>query len=93
MNDADVARVAAGPAAPGGTSLETLLLRAVDDLYRDNAIDGATWDGLARELSVQQLLDVLFTVGSYRSVSYALNSAGVQLDDNMADFRFPPGLR
>ena len=93
MNDADVVRVVAGPAAPGGTLLETLLLRAVDDLYRDNAIDGTTWDALARELSVQQLLDVLFTVGSYRSVSYALNSAGVQLDSNMADFRFPPELR
>ena len=93
MNDADVVRVAAGPTAPGGTLLETLLLRAVDELYRDNVIDGTTWEALARELSVQQLLDVLFTVGSYRSVSYALNSAGVQLDSNMADFRFPPELQ
>jgi alkylhydroperoxidase family enzyme len=93
MNDADVARVVAGPAAPGGTPLETLLMRAVDDLYRDNAIDDATWGGLARDLSVRQLLDVLFTAGAYRSVSYALNSAGVQLDENMADFRFPPELR
>lgn len=93
MNDADVARVVAGPAAPGGTPLETLLMRAVDDLYRDNAIDGATWDGLARDLSGRQLLDVLFTAGAYQSVSYALNSAGVQLDENMADFRFPPELR
>ena len=40
---------------------------------------------------MQQLLDVLFTVGSYRSVSYALNSAGVQLDSNMAQtFAFRP---
>ena len=93
MNDADVARVAAGPTAPGGTPLETLLMRSVDDLYRDNAIDDATWGGLARDLSVRQLLDVLFTAGAYRSVSYALNSAGVQLDENMADFRFPPELR
>jgi 4-carboxymuconolactone decarboxylase len=93
MNDADVARVLAGRAAPGGAPLETLLLRAVDDLYRDNTIGGETWDALARELSERQLLDVLFTVGAYRSVSYALNSAGVQLDANMADFRFPPELR
>ena len=55
------------------------LLRAVDDLYRDNAIHGQMWDALARELSERQLLDVLFTVGGYRSVSYALNSAGVQI--------------
>jgi hypothetical protein len=68
-------------------------MRAVDGLYRDNAIHDVTWDGLARDLSVPQLLDVLFTTGSYRSVSYALNSAGVQLDESMADFRFPPALR
>ena len=93
MNDADVARIVAGPAAPGGAALETTLLRAADELYRDDAIDGATWDALARELTVVQLLDALFTVGGYRSACYAINSAGVQLDANMAEFRFPPELR
>jgi len=34
----------------------------------------------------------LIAVGGYRSVSMAINSAGVQLDSNMADFRFPPSL-
>jgi hypothetical protein len=32
-------------------------------------------------------------VGGYRATSMAINSAGVQLDANMADFRFPPSLR
>jgi len=32
-------------------------------------------------------------VGGYRSTSMLINSAGVQLDENMADFRFPPELR
>ena len=46
-----------------------------------------------RKLDTQQLLDVLIAVGGYRSASMAINSAGVQLDPNMADFRFPPHLR
>jgi hypothetical protein len=39
------------------------------------------------------MLDVLFAIGGYRSTSMLINSAGVQLDANMADYRFPPALR
>ena len=39
------------------------------------------------------MLDVLFAVGGYRSNSILISTAGVQLDANMADFRFPPELR
>jgi alkylhydroperoxidase family enzyme len=93
LSDDDVARVVAGPSAPGGSPLETALLRAADELYRDDVIGDATWDALARELSEKQLLDLLLTVGGYRSATYAINSAGVQLDANMSEFRFPPSLR
>jgi len=47
----------------------------------------------AKGLDTKQLLDVLIAVGGYRATSMAINSAGVQLDANMADFRFPPSLR
>jgi alkylhydroperoxidase family enzyme len=93
LNDADVARVIAGAAAPGGNALEDALLHAADELYRDGAIADATWDVLAKELSERQLLDALFTFGGFRSATYAINSAGVQLDANMSEFRFPPALR
>ncbi len=93
MDDAAVARVIAGPAAEGGTVPEKLLLKAVDDLYRDNLIDDATCDALIGQFSQQQLLDTLFTVGAFRSAGYAINSAGIQLDANMNDSRLPPNLR
>jgi hypothetical protein len=38
-------------------------------------------------------MDVLISIGGYRSTSLLINSAGVQLDENMADFRFPVELR
>ena len=93
LDDADVARVIVGPSAPGSGPLETALLHAADELYRDDVVGDATWDVLAKELSEKQLLDLLLTVGGYRSATYAINSAGVQLDANMSDFRFPPSLR
>jgi alkylhydroperoxidase family enzyme len=92
MSDADVERVVAGPAAAGGNALETALLRAADELYREDAVHDATWDRLANDLSEHQLLDVLFTFGAFRSATYAINSAGVQLDENMGDYRFPASL-
>jgi alkylhydroperoxidase family enzyme len=93
MTDADVARIVAGPESGGGDPLETALLRATDELYRDDVVSDDTWAALAKGLDTKQLLDVLIAVGGYRAVSMAINSAGVQLDSNMADFRFPPSLR
>ncbi len=93
MDDAAVARAIAGPATDGSTVPERLLMNAVDDLNRDNQIDDATCDALIQQFSERQLLDTLFTVGAFRSAAYAINSAGIQLDANMSDFRFPPELR
>jgi alkylhydroperoxidase family enzyme len=93
MTDADVERIIAGPQSGGGDPLEVALLQATDDLYRDDRVSDDTWSTLAKTLDTKQLLDVLIAVGGYRATSMAINSAGVQLDANMADVRFPPALR
>jgi alkylhydroperoxidase family enzyme len=93
MTDTDVDRIIAGPDAGGGDPVEAALLRATDELYRDDIVSDATWSALAKTFETKQLLDVLIAVGGYRSTSMAINSAGVQLDANMADFRFPASLR
>lgn len=56
------------------------LLDAADELHDDACISDRTWRRLAARLTDQQLLDVIFTVGNYHIVSFALNSCGVQLD-------------
>src|SRR5690606_27073728 len=93
MTDADIALLLAGPESGGGDPLELALLRATDELHEHDVISGETWTALAAGLDTRQLFDVLIAVGGYRSTSMLINSAGVQLDDNMADFRFPPELR
>jgi 4-carboxymuconolactone decarboxylase len=81
MTDVDVARIVGGPDSGG------------DELYRDDRVSDDTWAALGKGLDTKQLLDVLIAVGGYRSTSMAINSAGVQLDPNMAASRFPPSLR
>ena len=93
MTDADVDRIVAGPDSASGDPIEVAMLRATDELYRDDVISESTWATLAKTLNTKQLLDLLVAVGGYRGVSMAINSAGVQLDANMTDFRFPPSLR
>ena len=86
MSEADVQHVIAGPGS-GADPLTDALLRASDELYRDDVISDATWSALASRLDARQLLDVLTTSGGYRMVSMALNTLGVQLEPGAV--RFP----
>ena len=92
FTDADVERVINGPKTPGDP-FETALLQATDDLFENDVVSPAAWATLSKSLNPQQMIDVVISVGGYRSGSMLINSAGVQLDANMADFRFPPSMR
>jgi alkylhydroperoxidase family enzyme len=82
--DADeVARVEAGPDAPGWSPLEAAIVRAVDELVADAEIGDATWAVLAAELDEHQLMDLVFTVGAYDVLAMALKSFGIELDDDL----------
>ena len=92
MTDADIDRILRGPGS-GGDAIEDALLRATDELHDRDAISAKTWTALAGTFDTRQLFDVMIAVGGYRSTSMLINTAGVQLDANMADVRFPPSLR
>ncbi|MBC7504455.1 MAG: carboxymuconolactone decarboxylase family protein [Sandarakinorhabdus sp.] len=81
MSDAEFALAQAGPVA-GSDGDDDVLLRAVDELVGDHFISDATWALLARRFNQTQLIDLVFTVGQYSMVSMALNSFGVQLEDD-----------
>jgi len=87
LTDTDIACLKDGPTAAGWSEHEAALLQAADDLYENSVVSDATWATLAKKYSTEQLLDVVFTVGQYNLVSWALNSFGVPLDD------FLPGAR
>ena len=83
----DPVRIAEGADAPGWDPFERMILRAVDELYRDAVISDRTWAGLAERYDTEQLMSAVFTASSYRATSMVLNAFGVQLEPG--NERFP----
>jgi 4-carboxymuconolactone decarboxylase len=67
-----------GPEAAVWTDLDRLVLRAADQLCETGDIDQATWDALAAELDHPQMLELLFTVGSYSMLSWIFRATRLQ---------------
>ena len=80
LRDDEIARVPAGPDAPGWSPREAALLRAADELHRDRRVGDATWAELRRHFDTRQLLDLVFAIGQYTLVAMALNTLGVEND-------------
>ncbi|MHB8234190.1 MAG: carboxymuconolactone decarboxylase family protein [Solirubrobacteraceae bacterium] len=83
MGSEEIANVAAGPDAPGWSPTDATLLRAADELHEHSKIADDTWASLAETHDEQALLEIAILVGHYHMVAFALNSAGVQLDDGL----------
>jgi len=86
LSEEEILRIKKGPDADGWSSFESTLLRAADELYVDSFISDSTWQELAKKYNLQQLMDVVFTVGQYNLTAMALNSLGIQLEKGMKDF-------
>ena len=70
----------------GGTTwspLEADLLEATDQLLDNYRIDDATWARLAQHFDEQQLVELVFVVGSYTCLAMAFNSFGIPLDPDL----------
>jgi len=80
LTAADVARIKAGPEADGWTPAESVLLRAADELHKDQFVADATWERLGDHYSEKAQRDLVFTVGQYTQVCMLLNTFGVQLE-------------
>jgi AhpD family alkylhydroperoxidase len=83
IDEAEIARVAVGPDAPGWSVEDAAMVRAVDELVRDAMISDPTWKQLADVLDEHQLMDLVFTVGAYDLLAMAFRSFGVELDDDL----------
>ena len=86
MTDEEVSRITIGADAPGWDPFEASLIRATDELHRDDMISDSTWNTLAERYSTSELIDVVITVAGYRMVSMALNSIGTQLEPDRDGF-------
>ena len=85
LSDEEIGNIKIGAEA-NWSDHEALIIRAVDELHSDAFISDETWAGLSKTYDQQQMMDLVFTCGQYNMVSMALNSFGVQLDDDIEGF-------
>jgi methylated-DNA-[protein]-cysteine S-methyltransferase len=80
LSDLEIERIKGGPNQRSWSTTERLLLEAADELHSEQALSSSTWNGLAESYSIEQVLDVIATVGNYHLVAMFLKSARVPLD-------------
>ncbi|TXL71601.1 carboxymuconolactone decarboxylase family protein [Vineibacter terrae] len=80
VSEQDIEKIKQGPKGSWNEH-EAALMQAADDLYENSVVSDATWATLSKAYSTEQMMDVVFTIGQYNLVSWALNSFGVPLDD------------
>jgi alkylhydroperoxidase family enzyme len=60
--------------------LDQAILHAVDELQDKSVIADATWAALSQHLDERQRMDLVFTIGCYGALAMAINTFGVELD-------------
>ncbi len=80
LTDDEIERIGKGTQA-GWNKHDAALIQAADDLFENSVVSDDTWKTLSERYNTEQMMDVVFTIGQYNLVSWALNSFGVPLDD------------
>lgn len=86
----EVEAITLGADADVWSPLEKDLLLATDELLDHYRISDDTWKRLAEQLDERQLMEVVFTVGTYTCLAMAFNSFGLQLDPGLEVTLTPP---
>jgi len=81
LTDAEIDGIRNGTAAD---EFDRTVLTAVDELEDAHAISPETWAALGAQLDDQQRMDLIFTIGTYRTLAVAFNTFGIQLDNPTA---------
>ena len=80
LSEDEIECIKKGPKAGWGRH-DAALVQAADDLFENSVVSDATWHTLSERYNTQQMMDLVFTIGTYNLLSWALNSLGVPLDD------------
>jgi alkylhydroperoxidase family enzyme len=63
-------------------AFDSALLNAVDELDEKTNISDQTWAALGERLDERQRMDLVFTTGNYIALAMALNTFGVEVEDD-----------
>jgi 4-carboxymuconolactone decarboxylase len=86
----EIAAVKEGAQSPiwDGKDEDRAILQSVDELYRDSRISDATWAALLRFFDRHQLMDLVFTIGNYVMLSWAVSTFGIPVEDGVDQIGF-----
>ena len=79
LTDADIEAVRSGNA---DNDFDRALICAVDELDEKTNISDHTWAALGEQLDERQRMDLVFTTGNYIALAMALNTFGVEVEDD-----------
>jgi 4-carboxymuconolactone decarboxylase len=88
LSIAEIAAVVKGPEDPIWNEADRAVLRSVDELKKDSRVSDETWATLARTFDRCQLMDLIFMIGNYVMLSWAISSFGVQLEEGVNQIGF-----
>ena len=80
LSRGEIDRIPLGPAAPGWTGNQQILLQAADELHRAQCIADDTWVQLSAAFEPAQLVELVMTVGQYTMLSMVANSFAVEVE-------------
>lgn len=81
LADAELARVADGPAAEGWAPRDQAILAATDELLADGDVSDETWSRLSEMLDTRQLIELVMLVGHYEMLAKTINTIRIQPDE------------
>jgi 4-carboxymuconolactone decarboxylase len=78
LSDDMYAPIQNGPDDPYFTPFERVVMLATEELVQNHKISDANWQALSAEWNNQQMLDFMFTVGTYAMVAGVMRSTGAE---------------
>jgi alkylhydroperoxidase family enzyme len=80
MTEREIEAVEQGADARVWSRLDRHVLRATDQMHAGETVDDETWAGLAAEFDHGQMLELLFTIGTFAMMSWIFNSIRLQIE-------------
>lgn len=86
LTDAEIDALSQAPDAAEWSARDAAIVRATDELCTAKNISEATWRDLEGQFTRQQLIDFVFTVGTYDMHCTVFNTIGLELEAGMTGF-------
>jgi 4-carboxymuconolactone decarboxylase len=84
----EIAAIGAGSAAGNWNERDAAVLRAVEELHRQSRLSDECRRSLSRHFDEQQHIDMVFTIGNYVMLSWAISALDIELEDGIDPIGF-----